>query len=119
VTHEEVDVAQVRDHAVYHASDVLLLRAAARSLDSAFVPWPDPADAEELRMWLAKVWEDPLLREAVSCASPSLALRADRIADGGRSGAAGSVGRSRPGALPVAGGGTSDSVRAVRRRGRG
>ena len=25
------------------ASDVLLLRAAARSLDSAFVPWPDPA----------------------------------------------------------------------------
>ncbi len=75
-------MAQVHDQAVYQASDVLLLRAAARSLDSAFVPWPDPADAEELRMWLVKVWEDPLLREAVSCASPSLALRADRIADG-------------------------------------
>ena len=75
-------MARVRDHAVYQTSDVLLLRAAARSLDSPFVPWPDPADAEELRMWLVKVWEDPLLREAVSCASPSLALRADRIADG-------------------------------------
>ena len=75
-------MAQVHDQAVYQASDVLLLRAAARSLDSAFVPWPDPADTEELRMWLVKVWEDPLLREAVSCASPSLALRADRIAGG-------------------------------------
>ena len=75
-------MAQVHDQAVYQASDVLLLRAAARSLDSAFVPWPDPANAEELRMWLVKVWEDPLLREAVSCASPSLALRADRIAGG-------------------------------------
>jgi thiopeptide-type bacteriocin biosynthesis protein len=82
VTHEEVEVAQVRDHAVYQGSDVLLLRAAARPLGSAFVPWPDPADAEELRMWLVKTWEDPVLREAVACASPSLALRADRIADG-------------------------------------
>ena len=50
------------------------------SLDSAFVPWPDPADGEELRMWLVKAWEDPVLREAVACASPSLAQRADRIA---------------------------------------
>ena len=75
-------MAQVRDHVVYQASDVLLLRAAARSLDSAFVPWPDPADGEELRMWLVKAWEDPVLREAVACASPSLALRADRIAAG-------------------------------------
>ena len=75
-------MAQVRDHTVYQASDVLLLRAAARSLDSAFVPWPDPADGEELRMWLMKAWEDPMLREAVACASHSLALRADRIADG-------------------------------------
>jgi len=75
-------VAQVRDHAVYQGSDVLLLRAAARPLGSAFVPWPDPADAEELRMWLVKTWEDPVLREAVACASPSLALRADRIAGG-------------------------------------
>jgi lantibiotic biosynthesis protein len=82
VTHEEVDVAQVHDQAVYQASDVLLLRAAARSLDSAFVPWPDPADAEGLRMWLVKAWEDPVLREAMVCASPSLALRADRIAAG-------------------------------------
>jgi hypothetical protein len=82
VTREEVDVAQVRDHAVYQASDVLLLRAAARSLDSACVPSPDPADGEELRMWLVKAWEDPVLREAVACASPSLALRADRIAAG-------------------------------------
>jgi lantibiotic biosynthesis protein len=82
VTHEEVEVAQVHDQAVYQASDVLLLRAAARSLDSAFEPWPDPADAEELRMWLVKVWEDPLLRDAVASASPSLAVRADRIAGG-------------------------------------
>jgi lantibiotic biosynthesis protein len=80
--HEEVGVAQVRDHAVYQGSDVLLLRAAARSLDSACVPWPDPADSEELRMWLVKAWKDPVLREAVACASPSLALRADRIAAG-------------------------------------
>ena len=76
-------MAQARDQAVYQASDVLLLRAAARSLDSAFVPWPDPADGEELRMWLVKAWQDPVLREAVASASPSLALRADRIADGG------------------------------------
>jgi lantibiotic biosynthesis protein len=75
-------VAQVRDHMIYQGGDVLLLRAAARSLDSAFVPWPDPADGEELRMWLVKVWEDPVLREAVACASPSLAVRADRIAAG-------------------------------------
>ena len=46
------------------------------------VPWPDPADSEELRTWLVKAWEDPVLREAVACASPSLALRADRIAAG-------------------------------------
>jgi thiopeptide-type bacteriocin biosynthesis protein len=75
-------VAQVRDQAVYQASDVLLLRAAARSLDSAFAPWPDPADGEGLRTWLVKAWDDPVLREAVACASPSLALRADRIAAG-------------------------------------
>ena len=75
-------MAQVRDHAVYQASDVLLLRAAARSLDSAFAPWPDPADGEGLRTWLVKSWDDPVLREAVACASPSLALRADRIAAG-------------------------------------
>jgi thiopeptide-type bacteriocin biosynthesis protein len=67
---------------VYQGGDVLLLRAAARSLDSALVSWPDPADSEELRAWLVKTWEDPVLREAVACASPSLALRADRIAAG-------------------------------------
>jgi thiopeptide-type bacteriocin biosynthesis protein len=75
-------VAHVRDHVIYQGSDVLLLRAAARSLDSALVPWPDPADGEGLRVWLVKAWEDPVLREAVACASPSLALRADRIAAG-------------------------------------
>ena len=75
-------MAQVRGHVIYQGSDVLLLRAAARSLDSACVPWPDPADSEELRMWLVKAWEDPVLREAVACASPSLALRAGRIAAG-------------------------------------
>ena len=75
-------MAQVRDHAVYQAGDVLLLRAAARPLDSAFVSWPDPADAEGLRMWLVKAWEDPVLREAVAFASPSLALRADRVTAG-------------------------------------
>ncbi len=75
-------MAQVRDHVLYQGSDVLLLRAAARSLDSASVPWPDPADSEGLRMWLVKAWEDPVLREAVACASPSLALGADRIAAG-------------------------------------
>ena len=63
-------MAQVHDQAVYQASDVLLLRAAARSLDSAFAPWPDPADGEGLRMWLVKAWDDPVLREAVACASP-------------------------------------------------
>ena len=73
-------MAQVRDQLIYQGGDVLLLRAAARSLDAAFVSWPDPADSEELRTWLVKAWEDPLLREAVACASPSLALRADRIA---------------------------------------
>ncbi|MCW2930113.1 MAG: Lanthionine biosynthesis protein LanB, partial [Actinomycetia bacterium] len=73
-------MAQVRD--VYQGSDVLLLRAAARSLGSAPAPWPDPADSEELRMWLVKSWEDLVLRDAVACASPSLALRAGRIAAG-------------------------------------
>lgn len=73
---------QVRDHAVYQAGDVLLLRATARPLDSAFAPWPDPADSEQLRTWLVKAWQDPVLREAVACASPSLALRADRIVAG-------------------------------------
>ena len=75
-------MAQIPRHVLYEGSDVLLLRAAARSLDSASVPWPDPADSEELRTWLVKSWEDPVLREAVVCASPSLALRADRIAAG-------------------------------------
>jgi thiopeptide-type bacteriocin biosynthesis protein len=75
-------VARVRDHLIYQGGDVLLLRAAARSLDSAVASWPDPADDEELRAWLAKAWKDPVLREAVASASPSLALRADRIAAG-------------------------------------
>jgi lantibiotic biosynthesis protein len=75
-------VTQVRDDLIYQGGDVLLLRAAARPQDSACVPWPDPADSEGLRMWLVKAWEDPVLREAVACASPSLALRADRIAAG-------------------------------------
>jgi lantibiotic biosynthesis protein len=82
VIHEEADVAQIPRHVLYEGSDVLLLRAAARSLDSAAVPWPDPADSEGLRTWLVKAWKDPVLREAVACASPSLALRADRIAAG-------------------------------------
>jgi hypothetical protein len=73
-------VARVRDHLVYQGSDVLLLRAAARPLGSALAPWPDPADGQGLRMWLVEAWTDPVLREAVACASPSLALRADRIA---------------------------------------
>jgi thiopeptide-type bacteriocin biosynthesis protein len=72
-------VARVRDQVIYQGGEFLLLRAAARSLDSAFVSWPDPADSDELRTWLVKAWADPLLREAVACASPSLALRADRI----------------------------------------
>jgi thiopeptide-type bacteriocin biosynthesis protein len=75
-------MAQVRDHVLYRGGDVLLLRAAARSLDWASAPWPDPADSEELRMWLVKAWEDPVLREAVTYASPSLALRADRVTAG-------------------------------------
>jgi lantibiotic biosynthesis protein len=82
VIREEVDVAQVPGHVLYQGGDVLLLRAAARPLDSACAPWPDPADSEQLRMWLVKAWEDPVLREAVACASPSLALRADRMAAG-------------------------------------
>jgi thiopeptide-type bacteriocin biosynthesis protein len=73
-------MAQIPRHVLYQGSDVLLLRAAARSLDSASVLWPDPADSEGLRTWLVKAWEDPVLREAVARASPSLALRADRIA---------------------------------------
>ena len=73
-------MARVRDQAIYQAGGVLLLRAAARPLDSAFAPWPDPADSEQLRVWLVKAWQDPVLREAVACASPPLALRADRIA---------------------------------------
>src|SRR5580693_591151 len=75
-------MAKVRDHVIYQAGDALLLRAAARPLDSAFAPWPDPADSEQLRAWLVKAWQDPVLREAVACASPPLALRADRIAAG-------------------------------------
>jgi thiopeptide-type bacteriocin biosynthesis protein len=82
VIHEEADVAQIPRHVLYQGSGVLLLRAAARSLDSASVSWPDAADSEELRTWLVKAWEEPVLREAVACASPSLALWADRIAAG-------------------------------------
>ena len=73
-------MARIRDQVIYQAGGVLLLRAAARPLDSAFAPWPDPADSEQLRAWLVKAWHDPVLREAVACASPPLALRADRIA---------------------------------------
>ena len=75
-------MARVSDHVIYQAGGVLLLRAAARPLDSAFAPWPDPADSEQLRVWLVKAWQDPVLREAVARASPPLALRADRIAAG-------------------------------------
>jgi hypothetical protein len=49
-------VAQIPRHVLYQGSDVLLLRAAARSLDSASVLWPDPADSEELQTWLVKAW---------------------------------------------------------------
>jgi hypothetical protein len=75
-------VARVRDHVIYQAGGVLLLRAAARPLDSALAPWPDPADSEQLRAWLVKAWQDPVLREAVASASPPLALRANRVGAG-------------------------------------
>ncbi len=45
--HEEADVGRVRDHVIYQGGDVLLLRAAARPLDSACAPWPDPVDSEQ------------------------------------------------------------------------
>jgi lantibiotic biosynthesis protein len=75
-------VGRVRDYVIYQGGDVLLLRAAARPLDSACAPWPDPTDSEQLRAWLVKAWQDPVLREAVASASPPLAMRADRIAAG-------------------------------------
>ena len=113
-------MAQIPRHVLYQGGDVLLLRAAARSLDSASGPWPDPADSEELRTWLVKAWEDPVLREAVACASPSLALRADRIAAGlgvpARQVRSAAVALAR---YQLRAAGTPDSVRAVRRRGRG
>lgn len=71
-----------RNHLIYQDSDAPLLRAAVRTLDPAGMPWPDPDSTGDLRVWLTKTWEDPVLREAVTFASPSLALRADRIADG-------------------------------------
>jgi len=75
-------MAKVRDDVIYQGGGALLLRAAARPLDSALAPWPDPADSEQLRTWLVKAWQDPVLREAVASASPPLALRANRIAAG-------------------------------------
>jgi hypothetical protein len=75
-------VSRIRDRVLYQASDVLLLRAAVRSLNSAFMPWPELDDSQALRMWLVKAWEDPTLREAVQYASPSLTSRLDRIAAG-------------------------------------
>ncbi|MBO0805442.1 MAG: lantibiotic dehydratase [Nocardiopsaceae bacterium] len=73
-------MAQGRDDVLYRGTEVLLLRAAARPLDAVPVTWPDPDDSEALRTWFVKTWGDPRLREAVASASPSLALRADRIA---------------------------------------
>ena len=73
-------MTQVQGNLLYQSTGVLLLRAAAHSVDSASVPQPDPAESEALRTWLVSAWEDPVLREAVTYASPSLALRADRIA---------------------------------------
>ena len=72
----------VRDHLIYESADALLLRAAARPIDPAGLPWPDPDDTSGLLAWLVKTWEDPVLAEAVASASPSLALRVNRIAGG-------------------------------------
>lgn len=73
---------QVHQPSLYRSSNVLLLRAAVRAVDDTTASWPDPADSDALRDWLAGMWEDTVLREAVASASPPLASLIDRITAG-------------------------------------
>ncbi|SDG75258.1 thiopeptide-type bacteriocin biosynthesis domain-containing protein [Sinosporangium album] len=75
-------------HRWYAPVDAAMLRAA--TVADAFVPpspWPNvdqDASREEMCQWIAKVWSDTQIADAVRIASPSLADRIDGICAGGR-----------------------------------
>ena len=57
---------------LYRHTGAALLRAAAVPLSTSSLSWPDLTDPTASRAWLARVWDDPRLAEAVGQASPSL-----------------------------------------------
>jgi lantibiotic biosynthesis protein len=67
---------------LYRHTDVALVRAAAKPLTQAPSRWPDLADADGCRVWLAQVWSRPDLADAVRQASVSLGERVDAILNG-------------------------------------
>lgn len=72
----------------YRPIDAALLRASVHTGDVIPQPWPDLDDASEpWCAWLAAVWAQPPVAEAVALASPVLADRVEAVCAGLRPGA--------------------------------
>ncbi|GAA2313293.1 lantibiotic dehydratase family protein [Streptomyces nigrescens] len=70
-------------HSLYQCAGQGMLRAAVNLAAPAMPSWPGrAAPLEEWRSWLSTVWGDGPFRQAVSSASPDLALQVQRILDG-------------------------------------
>lgn len=70
----------------YRDIGVALVRASARAAPS-LPPWPDPAGSPDdrtaqWREWLSALWQDELLAEAITLASPVLAATLEAICAG-------------------------------------
>ncbi|MGH3694573.1 MAG: lantibiotic dehydratase [Pseudonocardiaceae bacterium] len=73
--------------AQFRCVDAAVIRVAASSGELDLPPWPDltgssPEHAREWRSWLARVWEQEALVEAIEVASPVLARRVVDVCGG-------------------------------------
>ncbi|QEU92892.1 lantibiotic dehydratase [Streptomyces kanamyceticus] len=64
---------------LYRHTGVALLRSTALPLTHAPTAWPDFANPDVCRSWLRQVWGSPGLAQAISQASPALAVRVVKL----------------------------------------
>lgn len=74
---------------MFKCADVVLVRAALRSMSETWAGWPnvtegDPDEGVVLTHWLRIVGNDPVMREALEVASSSLSRRLDVLMTGGQ-----------------------------------
>lgn len=72
----------------FRCVDAAVIRVAAFGSELDLPPWPDltgdtPEHVREWRSWLARVWEQEALVEAIEVASPVLARRVEGVCAGG------------------------------------